>query len=166
MSEEHSSPIKTPKQLIIVVILSFVIPVGLSMIFAKLVVGGYKKSGGSEETLNRIKPVGEVKMYDPAAAPAATVAAAPAGAAPAAGGAVDGKKVYDTTCVACHLAGVANAPKLGDKAAWEPRIKTGVAALVASVVNGKGVMPPKAGNPSLGDAEIKAAVDFMVDQSK
>jgi cytochrome c5 len=81
-------------------------------------------------------------------------------------GAVDGKKVYDTTCTACHAAGVANAPKPGDKAAWAPRLKQGNDALLQSVLKGKGAMPPKAGNPALSDAEIRAAIDFMVSQSK
>jgi cytochrome c5 len=81
-------------------------------------------------------------------------------------GAVDGKKVYDTTCTACHTAGVANAPKPGDKAAWAPRLKQGSDALVQSVIKGKGAMPPKAGNPALSDAEIRAAIDFMVSQAK
>ena len=73
--------------------------------------------------------------------------------------AADGKAVYDKTCVACHASGVANAPKFGDKAAWAPRAATGRDALVASVVKGKGAMPPKAGAASLKDDEIKAAVD-------
>ena len=81
-------------------------------------------------------------------------------------GAVDGKKVYDTICTACHTAGVANAPKPGDKAAWAPRLKQGPDALVQSVIKGKGAMPPKAGNPALSEAEIRAAIDFMVSQSK
>ncbi len=68
--------------------------------------------------------------------------------------------------MACHVAGVANAPKLGDKAAWAPRIGTGIDALVKSVIGGKGAMPPKAGNPSLTDAEIRAAVEYMVGESK
>src|SRR3954469_16239771 len=80
--------------------------------------------------------------------------------------AADGKAVYDKVCVACHAAGVANAPKFGDKAAWAPRAATGKAALVASVKNGKGVMPPKAGNAALTDDEIGAAVDFMLSAAK
>ena len=78
----------------------------------------------------------------------------------------DGKAVYDKTCVACHASGVANAPKLGDKAAWAPRVGAGTAALVASVVKGKGAMPPKAGMPSLSEAEIKNAVEYMVSAAK
>ena len=80
--------------------------------------------------------------------------------------AADGKAVYDKTCVACHASGVANAPKLGDKAAWAPRIATGRDALVSSVVKGKGAMPPKAGAANLSDDDIKAAVDFMVRAAK
>ena len=101
-----------------------------------------------------------------AQAPAAPAASAPAAAAPAKPGAADGKAVYDKTCVACHAQSVAGSPKLGDKAAWGPRIQQGMDTLVQSVVKGKGAMPPKAGNPALTDAEIRAAVDFMVSQSK
>ena len=80
--------------------------------------------------------------------------------------AADGKAVYDKTCVACHATGVANAPKLGDKAAWAPRIATGNAALLASVIKGKGAMPPKAGAADLKDDDIKAAVDYMIAAAK
>jgi cytochrome c5 len=79
---------------------------------------------------------------------------------------VDGKKVYESACLACHAAGVANAPKLGDKAAWGPRIKTGTDAMVKSVITGKGAMPAKGGNGALTDAQIKAAVEYMVSASK
>ena len=100
------------------------------------------------------------KFKEPAVKPQAAQAA---GGKPAA---VDGKNVYDGTCTACHATGVANAPKLGDKAAWAPRVKQGTDALVQSVLKGKGAMPPKAGNASLSDAEIRAAVEFMLSQAK
>ncbi len=80
--------------------------------------------------------------------------------------AADGKAVYDKTCVACHASGVANAPKFGDKAAWAPRIATGRDALVASVIKGKGAMPPKAGAADLKDDDIQAAVDYMTSAAK
>ena len=63
---------------------------------------------------------------------------------------------------ACHGAGIAGAPKVGDKAAWEPRIKEGKNALDEAALKGKGAMPPKGGNTSLADADVKAAVDYMV----
>ena len=85
-------------------------------------------------------------------------AAAGAAAAPAAGG---GEALYKQACVACHAAGVAGAPKFGDKAAWAPRVAGGVDALTASVIKGKGAMPPKGGSAA-SDAEIKAAVEFML----
>jgi cytochrome c5 len=91
---------------------------------------------------------------------AATPAAATATASTATGR-PDGKKIYDTTCVACHAAGVAGAPKFGDKAAWAPRLKTGIAALYATALAGKGAMPAKGGAVSLSDADIKAAVDYI-----
>jgi cytochrome c5 len=92
-----------------------------------------------------------------AAAPAVVVAAAPAAAKSDATPAL-----YTSVCSACHIAGVANAPKLGDKAAWAPRLAAGVDGLTASVIKGKGAMPPKGGAAAASDAEIKAVVDYMV----
>jgi len=80
--------------------------------------------------------------------------------------AADGKAVYDKTCTVCHASGVANAPKFGDKAAWAPRVATGKDALLSSVVKGKGAMPPRAGAADLSEADIKAAIDYMVTAAK
>jgi c(7)-type cytochrome triheme protein len=96
----------------------------------------------------------------PATAGAPAVAAAGGG-----GGDANGKAVYDSTCGACHSTGAAGAPKTGDAAAWAPRIKTGQAALVASATKGKGAMPAKGGNAKLTDAELQAAVKYIVSQS-
>src|SRR5690606_34442490 len=91
---------------------------------------------------------------------------APAAAAPATQAAADtidpaGEKLYKAVCFACHATGVANAPKLGDKAAWEPLIATGLDSMVTIAINGKGAMPPRGGSQA-SDAEIKAAVEYMV----
>jgi cytochrome c5 len=99
-------------------------------------------------------------------APAPKPGAQTAAAATDKPGAADGKKVYDATCTACHTAGVANAPKPGDKAAWAPRLKQGMDAMMQSALKGKGAMPPKGGATNLSDAEVRAAVEFMVSQSK
>lgn len=99
-----------------------------------------------------------------AAAPAAPVvvaAAAPATAAKAGAG----EALYKQACMACHVAGVAGAPKFGDKAAWAPRIQTGLDMLTASVIKGKNAMPPKGGS-SASDADIRAAVEYMVSAAK
>ena len=115
----------------------------------------------------RIGPVAKLQLEGaPAVAPAAAAAPKVAAVAAAPAKAKDGKPVYDTVCIACHMTGAANAPKLGDKAAWAPRIKTGNDALVAAVIKGKGAMPPKGGAAALSDAEIKAAVEYLVAQSK
>jgi len=103
---------------------------------------------------------GLVKAAAPAPVAAAAPAAAAAAAAPA-GGKADGKKIYDTACAACHAAGIAGAPKFGDKAAWVSRLATGADALYASALKGKAAMPAKGGNASLADADVKAAVDYM-----
>ncbi len=109
-------------------------------------------------------------MMNSGAAGAVVAAAAPAAAVPAAPAAVDGKKVYDTACTACHAAGIAGAPKHGDKAAWAPRIAQGANVLYDHALKGfqgkAGVMPAKGGNTSLSDADVKAAVDYMVAGSK
>lgn len=115
------------------------------------------------------------KPADTAAAPAAPapVAAAPAPApepapAPVAENAV-GKKVYGSVCSMCHAANVAGAPKPGDKADWGPRIAQGKETLYKHAIEGytgsKGMMPARGGGTSLTDDEVKAAVDFMADQS-
>jgi cytochrome c5 len=98
------------------------------------------------------------------AAPAQVATAAPAAAAGA--GKADGKSVYDQTCHVCHEAGVAGSPKYGDKAAWAPRIAQGADTLYSVALHGKGAMPPKGGNAALSDAQVKAAVDYMVAAAK
>jgi cytochrome c5 len=99
----------------------------------------------------------------PAAAAPAPVAAAPAAAPVAA--VIDGKKIYDQACAACHTAGIAFAPKFGEKAAWTDRVKQGNDVLYTHAIKGfqgkKGMMPPKGGS-SVSDDEVKAAVDYMI----
>ena len=96
---------------------------------------------------------------DPAKTAAATTSAAPS-AKP------DGKKIFETTCTVCHGAGLAGAPRFGDKAAWAPRIKAGLDALVKTAIAGKGAMPARGGNNALSDAEVRAAVEYMVNSSR
>ena len=86
-------------------------------------------------------------------------AAAPASTATVAAGA--GEALYKQACAVCHVAGVAGAPKFADKAAWAPRLALGVDGLTASVIKGKGAMPPKGGSAA-SDADIKSAVTYML----
>ncbi len=260
---EHNSLIKTPKQLLIVVVLAFVVPVIVIIMLAQLALDGKRKpapTAASEEAVaRRIKPVGEVvvaaatagtqegrsgkAVYEsvcavchaagvlnapkfgdkqawakpiaqgqnvltthalqgvrqmparggnpdlsdieiartvvylanqaganwkepaappaPVATPMAAATPAPAAAPAPAGAAAKGKSIYESSCVACHAAGVAGAPKAGDKTAWAPRLKTGKDALYASALKGKGAMPPKGGNMALPDADVKTAVDYL-----
>jgi cytochrome c5 len=99
------------------------------------------------------------------AVPAAAVAAAPAAAAATANAAVNGKALYDKTCFVCHAAGVAGAPKFGDKAAWAPYIAQGIDSMVKIAISGKGAMPPRGGS-SASDEEIHAAVQYMVEHAQ
>lgn len=98
------------------------------------------------------------------AAPAAATAVAAAPAAAAADPAV-GKALYDKNCFACHAAGVAGAPKFGDKAAWGPYIATGMETMLKVAISGKGAMPPRGGSTA-DDDELRAAIQFMVDAAK
>jgi cytochrome c5 len=125
--------------------------------------GGKLKEPAAPKEPAKPAPAQQQAQAAPAAAKPAPAAAPAAESKPAA---ADGKAVYDKVCHVCHAAGVAGAPKLGDKAAWAPRIQQGMTTLVQSVTNGKGAMPPKAGMPSLTDAELRAGVEFMVSQSK
>ena len=180
--DEHSSVIKTPKQLIVVILAAFIVPITVIVLLAQFVTGGISV-GKDDPALSeaavakRLKPVGELVLAGSpqvAAATAATKMPAAAGAAPAAapapaaaaGGANKAKSIYDASCAACHGSGVAGAPKLGDKLAWAPRIKAGNAILYNNSLKGKNAMPAKGGNTSLADADVKAVVDYMVSQSK
>ena len=111
-------------------------------------------------------PVEQAAAPAVADAPADKAAAPVEQAAAPAAAAIDGEKIYKGICFSCHDVGVAGSPKLGDKAAWAPRIATGNEALYHSSINGKNVMPAKGGNPALSDDEVKAAVDFMVGKSQ
>ena len=155
--EEHASPIKTPQQLIVVVVLSFVVPVAAILLLVKLITGGMDidptSSAMSEEAIaNRLKPVGEVSV----------AAATDQGTE----GASAGEQLFNTVCQACHAAGLAGAPKTGDKAAWDPRVAQGTDTLYASAINGKNAMPAKGGAAGSPDTDIKAAVDIMVSKAR
>jgi cytochrome c5 len=270
--DQHVSPIKIPKQFIVIVVLAFVVPIALAVLLSQLVTNVPKGAHEDDSAvLARIRPVGRVQLAVPsgpkgqltgeqvygqvcktcheagvlnapkfgdkaswakviaqrqattvghalngykalpakggnpdlenvevergvvfmankaganwrepaapvaapapaaaaaaAASPAATPAPAPSpvavAAAPAAAAKPDGKKVFESTCTVCHGAGIAGAPKFGDKAAWAPRLAPGIDTLYRVALTGKGVMPPRGGNKDLTDAEVKAAVDYM-----
>jgi cytochrome c5 len=280
--EDHHSPIKTPKQLIVTIVLSFILPVIIIILLVQLVITGDQVGAGSdtltpEAIQKRIAPVAKLDLVDasgpkvfktgvqvykaacagchdagaagapkfavatawagpnatglqsmvasvikgkgampakggnpslddfeieravvymansaggkfaepaepkPAAAPAAAAPAAapmvaatvvatavtlPAAAAPAPATSDVGEKLYKQACAACHIAGVAGAPKFGDKTAWAPRIATGMDAMVAAVISGKGIMPAKGGAAGASDADLRAATQYMVDAAK
>ena len=148
--DEHSSFIKTPQQLITVVVLAFVVPIVGIVMTVQLVLNRPHADPAAltpEAVSARIQPVGKVEF----------------GAA-GSGAAKGGEEIVKEVCSACHQAGVANAPKLGDKAAWAPRLKLGVDGLLQSVIKGKGAMAPRAGT-SLSDQELARAIVFMTNQA-
>lgn len=115
-------------------------------------------SANDTSVVARIQPIGKLVV-------AKAVSAVAKAVVPAAQ-AADGMSTYNTACLACHSTGAAGAPKLGDKAAWAPRIAKGKAAMYKVALKGKGGMPPKGGRADFSDAKIKAAVDYMVSKSK
>lgn len=155
MSDEHTSPIKTPKQLAIVLALAFLVPITLFLLLSQLVTGVKRDDTGDTEArvLSRIKPVGEVTL---------------AGATDARAS-MSGEQVFQAVCKTCHETGIAGAPKVGDKAAWAASIKKGYETLVQHALNGfqepGKLMPPRGGNPDLSDVEVERALVYMANRS-
>ena len=184
MSEHHTDLVEEniethPVKLAVAVLVGAVAMIIGLMLIASYAVGSWgQRSTANDPAMSpgavakRIAPVAKLEIDSgapaPSAAPAAAVVpvAVPAAAPAVVAAAGKGESTYKAVCAVCHAAGVAGAPKNGDKAAWAPRIKSGTAALYASAINGKGAMPAKGGNAALADADVKAAVDFMVAAAK
>jgi cytochrome c5 len=155
MSESHDShegPIKTPKQLIWTVILAFVVPVIIIILLVNFVASGGKPAAGTaalddEAVARRIAPVATIVLKD----------------ASNAGALKSGEEVFKAQCSACHATGAAGAPKLGDAAAWGPRLGAGYEALLNSALKGKNAMGPQGGGDH-SDLEIGRAVVYMANQ--
>jgi cytochrome c5 len=151
--EEHTGPIKTPKQLIVTVVASFVIPIAVIILLVNYVAFGDKPAAGSdglgaEAVALRIQPVGRVVIRD----------------ASDIGSLKTGDQVYAAVCGACHTGGVAGAPKTGDTGAWASRLATGYEALLNSALKGKGAMGAQGGG-DFTDYEIGRAVVYMANKS-
>lgn len=150
--ENHEGPIKTPKQLIVTVVLSFVVPVLAIAMLASYVSDDQKPSAGSdslsaEAVARRMAPVGAVTVKD-VNNPASWKT---------------GEQVFAAQCTACHTAGLAGAPKFGDAAAWAPRIAQGYEALLHSALKGKNAMSPQGGG-DFSDIEVGRAVVYMANK--
>jgi cytochrome c5 len=144
--EDHSGPIKTPKQLLAVVFLSFVIPVFVIIALVYYVTSDNKLAAGAVDVdkavAQRIQKIGTVEIRD-ASRPLKS-----------------GSEVYTAQCAACHATGAAGAPKFGDAAAWAPRLQTRVATLWNYALKGKGAMGAQGGG-DFEDAEIGSAVAHL-----
>jgi cytochrome c5 len=151
--EAHEGPIKTPRQLVWAVVASFVVPIVIIVLLVKFVATGDRTGAGSaamdpQAVAQRIAPVARIELRD-----ASDVAALKTG-----------EQVYQLACAACHNAGAAGAPRLGDTAAWTPRIATGYEALLNSALKGKGAMAAQGGG-DYSDLEIARSVVHLVNQS-
>jgi cytochrome c5 len=159
MSDAHNeSPIKTPNQLIAAIIAGFAIPIVIIVLLVSFV-GNTSKTGAdadaqsAEAVAARIRPVADESFMT-------TVAVADT-AAPKSTELKSGVQVYNAACAACHSAGAAGAPKMGDAGAWAARIRQGYDTLVSHAINGIRAMPAKGGNPNLNDIEVARAVAHM-----
>lgn len=142
--EAHTGPVKTPKQFLTLVFLAFVVPIFVIIGLVNYI-GSQNKPGvntSAEAVAARLQKVGAVQIKD-ANRPAKS-----------------GEEVFKVQCAACHISGAAGAPKLGDKAAWSARIKTGYQSLVNSALKGKNAMAAQAGGEH-DDLEIARAVVYM-----
>jgi len=151
--EVHEGPIRTPKQLILAIVASFVVPVVIIIMLTNFVDFGQKAGAGSdgmsaEAIARRLQPIGSIEVKD-----VNDVAAMKSG-----------EQVVQAQCAACHTAGAAGAPKIGDEAAWAARIKTGYDAMLASALKGKGNMGAQGGG-DFSDFEIGRAVVFLANKS-
>jgi cytochrome c5 len=149
----HEGPIKTPKQLILAVFFSFVIPIIGIVLLVKFVVSDPRPAAGSdalgpEATAARIMPVGQVALNNTSGPKVLKT----------------GEQVYAAQCSACHTNGLAGAPKSGDVAGWADRLKTGYDALLTSALKGKGAMAAQGGGAH-SDVEIARAVVYMANKS-
>jgi cytochrome c5 len=147
----HESPIRTPKQLAIVVAVAFLVPIIIAGLLAHLAAGGMKVEEASlnpQAVLERIKPVATVEVGEPEVKGERT-----------------GEQVVKSTCSACHTTGAAGAPKIGDRAAWAKHVAEGQKMMTANAIKGIRAMPPRGGNPDLTDAEVERAVVLMANQS-
>ena len=149
--DEHSSFIKTPQQLIVIVLLAFVVPIVGIVLTVQLVLNRPHADPAAlkpEAVSARLQPVGKIEFG--AAGDAA---------------AKSGEEIVKEVCAACHQAGVANAPKIGDAAEWGKRAKAGLSGLLAVAKKGVGAMPPKGGAADLTDDELARAIVFMANKS-
>jgi cytochrome c5 len=152
-TEHQEGPIKSPRQLAVVVALAFAVPIILASLLASLASRSIRPDEGSlssEAVADRIQPVARLNVGD---------------AASEAKGTRSPEQVVQTTCAACHQTGAAGAPKISDRAAWAPRIAKGLKGLLQSAIKGVGAMPPRGGNPDLTDTELESAIALMANQS-
>lgn len=153
MSEApHESPVKTPGQLIAVIIASFAIPIILIVLFANYANHAFRSGAGTdalsdEQVAARVAPLAKVDVKD-ANAPRTYKT---------------GEEVYKAVCVTCHGTGAAGAPKFGNKDDWAPRISQGFDTLLKTALAGKGAMPPRGGTSpdDVSDYEIARAIVYM-----
>lgn len=142
-----------------------VLVLGINALVGSALKGNATTDMSEAAVAERIKPVAQLNTGAPIV-PEAPAAAAAAPAAPVAAAARSGQEIYQSTCFACHGTGAAGAPKLGDTAAWAPRISQGIDTLLSNAINGLRAMPARGTCANCSDDDLKAAIEYMVENSK
>lgn len=147
-----------------VLVIVAVIIIGVMKAMSGVLKGNGEADMSAEAVAMRLEPVGQLNTGDPIVP---ETASAPVAAAPAAAGAARaGDAVYNSACMACHASGAAGAPKVGDTAAWAPRIDKGMDTLLNHAINGFNAMPPRGTCGNCSDDELKNAIEYMISQSQ
>ena len=154
--------IRTPKQLVTVVILAFVVPLAIILLAVQFITGGIKVDPNGSAMSDRA--VAERMDVLNSGAPAQIAATSSTKSITVTSD--PGESLYNTVCQACHSAGIAGAPKTGDKTAWSSRLDLSNDVLYASVINGKNMMPARGGATGATDDDIREAVDYMLSKVK
>jgi cytochrome c5 len=136
---------------------------GINALVGSALKGDVTEDMSDAAIAERIKPVAQLNTGAPIVPETAAATAAPVAAA---GGARSGKDIYQSTCFACHGTGAAGAPMFGNAEAWAPRISQGIDTLLNHAINGLRAMPPRGTCGSCSDDDLKAAIEYMVENSK
>ena len=161
-AEDHTGPIKNPKQLLVAVFFSFIVPIFAIIGLVYFVISAAKPAGSTDANSMSLGGVSQ-QSRDKAQAErlqkvgSVTLAAASQGPR-------SGEELFNAICTNCHKEGLLGSPKFGDAAAWAPRIKQGFDGLLHNAINGKGGMPARGGG-DLSDLEVARAVVYMANAS-
>jgi cytochrome c5 len=149
-----------------ILVIVAVIIIGVMKAMSGVLRGNATADMSDEAIAERIAPVAKLNTGEPIVPETASAPAPSAPAAASGGAARSGEQIFSSTCTACHGTGAMGAPKVGDAAAWAPRIDKGMDTLLNHAINGFNMMPARGTCADCSDDELKNAIEYMVSQSK